>query len=222
MNQGENETKHFTFYHKENKDLKFELTMLRGEAKLLINTFKEFSDYKLEHNFLPKVDGDKIYSLDSKSNSTIKITKEDYDFWIRCVYLLAVISNKKGAKYILDVQTEDITVTKYGKIGVPIKDQIKKNEVTQYIFFLNKARKFRINTSLYMGKLSYFVGNKKHFDKSIKSSKDSFIEIDGKDLQKFKVGENIYVKVKGTNDRSEFVLLVTHHNSFSILPDSLP
>ena len=221
--QNKNDVKVFAYYHKENKSFKFELTMLRGDVEVYIGTYQQFADYKPEHHYLPKDKDDALWSMDSKSNSTIKITEEDENFWYKCVYIVGIKSNKGGAKYILEVQTQNIAVTKYGKIGVPIKDQVKKDETKEYIFVLDRNNKFRINASLYMGKFTYSVSNEKNSEKAIKtSSHDKFIEIDGKDLEKFEEGENIYVRVMGAYDHSEFVVLVTHHESFSILPDSLP
>jgi len=118
------------------------------------------------------------------------------------------------------VQDEDIVSSKLIKLGVPIKDQISKDDSKEYYFVLDRSKPFRIFASVYLGQIKYSIGNKKNFKNPIATSSSNILEITESDLGEFKSGENVYIKVRGEFDHSEFILLATHHSSYSIIPDS--
>jgi hypothetical protein len=118
------------------------------------------------------------------------------------------------------VQEEDISAPKLIKMGVPIKDQVERDEYKGYMFVLDRKKRFKIYASVYLGKITYSIGNSKDFKSSIAETTSNSLEIEGSKLDEFAAGENVYIKVKGEFDHSEFILQVTHHDSYTIIPDS--
>lgn len=217
-----NSMKFYYYKHDEKHGVKFELTMMSGSADMLVNTYKLRDNFEPEHKFLPQNDKTSIWRTNSRESTSIKIPVDHEHFCTNCVYLIGIQSNIGGAKFALEVQEDKIGSTKQVRLGVPIKDSIEKDDQKQYVFVLDRKMKFRINASVYLGHIKYSIGDHENFSKAIKSSHDSFIEIDGKDLNHFEEGQNVYIKVKGEFEHSEFILLVTHHDSYSVIPDSFP
>jgi hypothetical protein len=134
--------------------------------------------------------------------------------------LIGIESTESRAKYTIEVQRIDIFTTKQLKIGVPIKDQIEEEHQKQYMFVLDKKKTFRVSVSVYLGKVDFSLGKTKDFSRPVLTSEDGDLEVSEYDLKHFEEGENIYLRVRGNFDHSEYIVLVTHHDSFSIIPDS--
>lgn len=217
-----NDLKYYAYTHDERKNLKFELTMLSGSAIMRVNKYQSYENDEPEYKFLPQNNRSSLWKTTSASPSTILIADDDENFCSNCIYFIGIESSQYGAKYILEVQTQEVITTKQIKVGIPIKDQVMQSDIKEYVFVLNRLSKFRVHTSVYIGEVTYSIGNEKDYKKPIKTNAGSFIEITDKDLKNFDVGSNVYIKVKGEFEHSEYVILVTHDDSFSILPDSLP
>lgn len=220
VDQEPNKQRIFKYVHNRHKNLKYELTMLSGSVTMRINRFMEYLDDSPMRKFFPIDDKTSIWKTYSDQNSTILINTDDHNFCSKWTYLVNIESNLKGAKYTLEVQEEDISTPKLIKMGVPIKDQIENDDYKGYMFVLDKKKKFKISASVYLGKITYSVGNSKDFKSSIAETTSNSLEIDGSKLDEFSAGENVYIKVKGEFEHSEFILQVTHHGSYTIIPDS--
>lgn len=220
IDQEQNKQRIFKYVHNRHKNLKYELTMLSGSVIMRINRYVEYLDDSPMRRFFPIDDKTSIWKTDSDQNSTILISTEDHNFCTKCTYLISIESNLKGAKYSLEVQEEDISTLKLIKMGVPIKDQIQRDDYKAYMFVLDRKKKFKISSSVYLGKITYSVGTTKDFKSSVAETTSNSLEIDGSKLDEFTAGENVYIKVRGEFDHSEFILQVTHHDSYTIIPDS--
>lgn len=148
------------------------------------------------------------------------ISNEDDMFCIDGTYLVGIESQESHAKYTIEVQRVDVFTTKQLKIGVPIKDQIDEDHQKQYMFVLDQKKTFRVSVSVYLGKVDFSLGKTKDFKKPVLTSEDGDLVVDDYDLKHFEEGENIYLRVRGNYDQSEYIVLVTHHDSYSIVPDS--
>ena len=220
VDQEPNKQRIFKYVHNPHKNLKYELTMLSGSVIMRINRYVEYLDDSPMRKFFPMDDKTSIWKTKSDQNSTIIISTDDKNFCSKCTYLVNIESNLNGAKYVLEVQEEDISTPKLIKMGVPIKDQIERDDYKGYMFVLDRKKRFKISASVYLGKITYSVGTSKDFKSSIAETTSNSLEIEGSKLDDFAAGENVYIKVKGEFDHSEFILQVTHHDSYTIIPDS--
>jgi len=214
-----NEIRFFEFEHTGENSLKFELTGVTGAVNMRINKYQVYDNIDPQHKFLPKDENTSIWSTHSKQNATIKISTEDYDFCSNCIYLIGIESHLSGAKYMIEVEEEFVQSTKQIRLGVPIKDQVAHGDYKQYMFVLDKVSKFRVACSVYLGTVEYSVATDKDFDDVVATSNKGDIVID-KDIDEFERGENVYIRVHGKFDYSEFILIVSHNDSYSIIPDS--
>jgi len=221
VEQEGNEERFFEYEHKGDHDIKFELTGISGEVDMKINCYSPYEEESPKHSFLPTNQKTAKWETNSSQNSII-IESEDDFYCENGIYLVSIMSRKNGAKYTLEVQRGDTFVTKQVRIGVPIKDQIKDGHEKQYMFVLDKQKPFRVSVSVFIGDVEYSIGTSKNFKKAVDFSHEGDLTIDEYDVKKFEVGENVYLKVKGKFDDSEFILVVTHDDSYSIIPDSYP
>lgn len=222
IEQNENMQKFFEYEHKGDHDIKFEITGIRGEVDMRVNCYTPHGEDSPKNAFIPIDQKTSKWETNSLQRCNIIIESEDNLYCENGVYLVSVTSKAKGAKYTLEVQRGDTFTTKQIKIGVPIKDQIKEAHEKQYMFVLDKQKPFRVSASVLIGDIEYSIGTTKDYRKPIESSDEGDLIIDEDDAQKFEAGENVYIRVKGRFEVSEFILIVTHDDSYSIIPDSYP
>ncbi|CAI2385317.1 unnamed protein product [Moneuplotes crassus] len=219
IDQKGNELRMFQYIHKGDDSLKFELTGLHGEVVMRVNCYDPHQLDSPMNAYIPTDDKTSKWRVNSMEKTAITIENEDENYCKNGVYLATVNSNPQGAKYTIEVQKGETFITKTLKIGVPVKDQIAFDHEKQYMFVLDKKKPFRITSSIYAGKISFMIGDKKDFKSPIMTSKDGQIVVDDVDIGYFKARENIYVRVKGDFDHSEFILVATHDDSYSIIAD---
>lgn len=221
IEQEPNDMKFFKFEHTSHSNLKFELTSFTGTVEMRINKYSDYQNNDPQHKYLPKDDQTSIWSTHSKQNATINISNEDdLEYCNNCIYLIGIESHSSGAKYLLEVQQVDILSTKQIKLGVPIKDQIAMDDFKQYMFVLDKQKNFRVSVSVYLGKVEYSISADKDFEDVVQKSTNGSIIIEDSDLEDFKEGENVYIRVHGKFEHSEYIVLASHHDSYIIIPDS--
>lgn len=215
-----NEIRFFKFEHTGDNSLKFELTGVSGAVNMRINRYKVTDSVEPEYKYLPQDDNTSIWSTHSKQNATIKISTEDEDFCKNCIYLIGIESHLSGAKYVIEVEEELVQTTKQIRLGVPVKDQVGHGHYKQYMFVLDKQENFRVSCSVYLGTIEFSISNDKDFGDVIETSKNGDIIIDQNYLGEFIAGANVYIRVHGKYDHSEYILIASHHHSYSIMPDS--
>jgi len=220
VEQPANDQKFFQYIHKGDSSIKFELTGLHGEVDMRVNCYNPHQLDRPMSAYLPQDQRTSKWDTNSKQSTSIVIENEEEEYCKNGVYLIAITSMEQGAKYTIEAQRGGTFTSKQIKIGVPIKDQISEEHEKQYMFVLDKKKPFKVTASIYAGKISFSIGEEKDFTRPLFESEDDHIEISKSDVQKFKTGQNIYIRVRGEFDHSEFILVATHDDSYSIIPDS--
>ena len=144
VEQEPNEIRYFKYEHKQTGNIKFELTGLSGSVEMRVNKYADYSNDQPMHKFLPKDEYTSLWRTHSRQNATIKIdAEEEEDYCTNCIYLIGIESHSSGAKYLLEVQQEEVFTNKHIKLGVPVKDQIAEGDFKQYVFVLDKKKNFQ-------------------------------------------------------------------------------
>jgi hypothetical protein len=164
IDQEPNELKYFEFQHTGSNGLKFEITGVSGFVDLRINKYETFALSEPEHEYLPKNARNSLWSTNTRQNATIKIETDDENYCTNCIYLIGIESHSGGAKYMIEVQEEKILTTKQISLGVPIKDSVAVDDYKQYMFVLDKQKKFRIACPTYLGKVEFSVSSDEDFE----------------------------------------------------------